>query len=253
VGRYERSDAEGRFTFERLESGTYSLRGGGATVPGGFGDDGGSGRLGAALVSDLVVEDGGLLEGIEMRLRRAGGIAGSVTGNDGPVAGATVFIRDAGGRTIQGFSTIVTDGGGRFEHMSLAPGNYTVGARTADAVSRAEVAAHVREGDRTEVRLHVEEGVMLRVVAETSEGDPARASVSVVDEHGREHASLLSMARLQAEFTEGLSTTEINVGPVPPGDYRVTVTSESGEVEECAITLSASPFERKLRVRFDGR
>jgi uncharacterized membrane protein len=153
---------------------------------------------------------------------------------------------------VHSFSTILSDENGRFESAGLTPGDYTVSARTAEAVTSKSAAARVREGDETEVELRVEDGVIVRVVAETTEGDPARATVSVVDEEGREHANLRSMASLQTEFSEGLSTTEIRVGPVPPGKYVVTVTSEGGKVEQRTITLSASRSERKLRLRFEG-
>ena len=79
-----------------------------------------------------------------------------------------------------------TSGAIAADEVILAPGDYSVSARTTEAVTRGGVAARVREGDQTEVRLRVEDGVMVRVVAETPAGDPTRATVSVIDEEGRE-------------------------------------------------------------------
>lgn len=237
----ERTDEAGRFRFTRLLPARYTLRAGGERV--------GLERLGASVVAGIEVGESTRIRDLRIQLPRSGKLRGRVLDAAGrPAAGVTIFVRDRTGRTLEPFSSTLTDAEGRFERDGIAPGEVSVSAR-GDGLASPEVGPlRIREGAETEVELRLGEGTMLRVVVEDPEGRTIRAELSVLDEAGREHASLRSFASMQTFFAEGFSTTEQRVGPLPPGNYEVVVTTSEGHVERRPVKLSGRA-ERKLRLR----
>ncbi len=244
-GREVQTEQDGSFSFERVRAGEYDLRAG-SDAQMYFG--GSSPNYGVALLPKITVEEGGALDGLELRLREPGTIVGRVVKADGsPAARATVWIRDASGRVLNPRSWCVTDGSGRFSFPGASEGRHAVLARTELAATN-EVAIDVHPGAENEVELRLQEGTILLVAVEDEQGKALRAQLRVYDENEREVSGLGSMQDVERAMTEGFSTREQKIGPLPPGRYRVEGTAQDGARAAKPVTLNGQP-ERRLRLR----
>ncbi|HVS08391.1 MAG TPA: carboxypeptidase regulatory-like domain-containing protein [Planctomycetota bacterium] len=239
-GRSIRTDGDGRYEFAGLAPGTYAVR---ATPPA-------EGRtLAVAVRGGVVVAADRATSGIDLRLARAGTISGKVLDAERrPAEGASVYVRDAQGRIVQ--SAIQADAGGRFRFDGAGPGGYTLLARKGDLASRESAAVDVDEGETSEVELVLEPGTLLRVSVEDGEGASVRAALSVTDERGRELARLMGRDTLEAMMSEGFSSTEQRVGPLPAGRYTVRATASDGRSATRPVTL-AGQGERRVKLRLE--
>ena len=237
--RYEATGEDGDFTFQRLRPGSYVVQAGGRD----WNDE----PTGA--VSVIVSVSEGERTEVRLALQEAGTIEGVILGQDGsPIEGATVFFRISGGTVQTSRQPVISGGDGNFRNNGLAPGTVTVVARTSGGSTKESAPIQVRSGDISTVELILEEGTLLRCVCEDSEGNPIRASVSVVDEDGREQTGLRTREQWMEVFTGGGEQRETRVGPVPPGKYEVIFTTDDGETARRVLRLTGRP-ERKVRVR----
>jgi protocatechuate 3,4-dioxygenase beta subunit len=243
------TDDAGRYELVWLEPGRYTVSVGGAAFGGMFGEGGAS--YGRQLRSGIEVGADEGVDGIDFKLRKPGRIEGLVRGSDGkPVAEAAIFLRDGAGRVLERFSMIATDGSGRFAYDGLEPGEYVVLARSATETSGESAPVRVREDGTAEVELTLGPGTMLLVTLSDDEGNPIECSVSVTDEHGRQVNGMLSLTEVMQAFSSGqFSSKEQRVGPLPPGKYKVQVTTEDGRSTTKPVNLTGQA-ERKLNVRF---
>ncbi len=241
------TDAEGRYELVWLAEGTYSVAVGGAPLGGLLG---GSARGGRQVREGVRVREGERMEGIDFDLREAGSLRGIVKGADGgPVAEAALFLRDASGRPLERLSMVATDAAGRFAYDGLEAGEYTVSARKGDRASDERARVLVREGESSEVELALGAATVLLVTVSNEDGSEVEASLTVLDEAGRQVNGVVSFAEILAAWSAGqLSSREQRVGPLAPGKYRVIVTAADGRKETKPVTLSGQP-ERKLNVR----
>lgn len=248
MGRNQETREDGTFELANLRPGTYTLRVGNSGFAGLFGQ---TARHGTALVSGIKLEKNQVRDGIVVQLDAPCTIEGTVRGNDGKAAGgASIFVRDAQGRTINPMSSCTTDADGRFRFDGAAPGNYTLIARRDELSSRDSAPVSTRAGQPATVELVLETGTMLKVSVEDKEGKTVRASVSVVDSAGREYANLMSTEAFGQMFADGFSSTERRIGPLPPGKYRVTATDDQGKSESKPLNLSGQA-ERDMRIKLD--
>ncbi|MCH2106431.1 MAG: carboxypeptidase-like regulatory domain-containing protein, partial [Planctomycetes bacterium] len=237
--RYEGAGEDGEFSFLRLRPGSYIVQAGGRT----WRDE----PTGA--VSQLVDVEEGQQVDLRLELEDPGTVEGVVLAQDGsPVEGATVFFRTAVGTVQTSRQPVVTGGDGKFRHNGLAPGSVTVVARSSSGSTQESASVQVRAGDISNVELVLEEGTILRCVCEDAAGDPLRASISVVDEEGREQTSLRTREQWMEVFTGGGEQRETRVGPLPPGKYEVIFTTDDGETARRVVRLTGRP-ERRVRVR----
>jgi uncharacterized GH25 family protein len=237
--RYETSAEDGSFAFKRLRAGSYVVQAGGRE----WNDK----PTGAVSVTVTISEDEGA--DVRLELQEAGTIEGIVLGQDGaPLEGATVFFRFGGGTVQTSRQPVMSGGDGKFRNNGLSPGAVTVVARTGSGSTKESAPVMVRSGDISTVELILEEGTLLRCVCEDSAGDPIRASVSVVDEDGREQTGLRTREQWMEVFTGGGEQRETRVGPVPPGKYEVIFTTDDGDTARRVLRLTGRP-ERKVRVR----
>lgn len=242
------ADADGRYAFESLEPGVYTVRANVATF-GGAADE----AWGAAVADGVVVARDAVTDGVDFKLERAGAVEGVVQDPSGtPLAGAGVFVRDAAGRVLSPVATATTGAGGRFRRAGLAPGEYTLSVRGEGVAANDAARVVVQSGETSEVRLSVEAGVTVRVALEDPDGAARRARVEVLDGDGREVGALLTQRQLRALFNEGSSSRERVVGPLPPGRYTVRATTEDGRVSERRVTLRERDEEKLVRLRLDA-
>jgi len=240
------ADDRGVYAFEDLEAGVYTVR---ANVAG-FGG-GADGDLGSAVIPGIVVEEDRRTSGVDFRLEKAGRVEGVVRGTDGqPVARASVFFRDEDGHLVSAVASTTTDATGRFEHDALAPGTYLVSVRADEHASNDEAAVTVRSGETSEVELAVETGTLVRVKLVDPDGLAKRSRVEVFDRDGREVGGLISARALRAQFTEGASSSEHEIGPLPPGRYRVIGTLSDGTTVDRSVRLRGEEV-KEVTLRLD--
>ena len=107
-GKSAETDEAGRFVFEELQPGTYSIAAGGASGRFVFGSDdapkhGRAVRGALKLAKDQVIDDADLV------LSLPGLVEGVVRDAEGkPVAGATVFARNAEGQLVNRFGSVAS-------------------------------------------------------------------------------------------------------------------------------------------------
>jgi hypothetical protein len=203
-------------------------------------------------VRDVEVGEGNAVRGVDFQLGAGCELEGKVLDASGkPVPEAGIFVRDEQGRPVEHISMIASDAGGTFRLHGLAPGRYTVSARTDALVSDGEASAVLREGEPASVELRMESGTILLVTVSGADGKAIEASFSVVDDKGRQVNGLYSMADLMRVFTEGgFNAKEQRVGPLAPGKYKITAIGPDGKKTTKPVTLSGQA-ERKVNLELD--
>ena len=244
-GSARASEGDGSFLFEHLWPGTYDLQVGGV---GNFMVESAD-NLGSLVVPGIEVNENENVDGIEVRLAAAGKLTGRVLDAGGePVGGAAIFVRDASGRLITNLSSVMSNAAGRFTYPGLSPGRVTVSARSDAFVSAESRAVEIRSGESTELEIRVDTGTYFEVSL-TEDKEPVRARVRVEDEAGRQVNGLYSIEDLQSFFSEGFSSRERRVGPVPPGKYTLIATTLDGKEAKKSVTAKAGQSLRKIRLR----
>ena len=245
TGNQAVTQADGTYSFEHLEPGSYTVRVGGLSN---FGSSESRG-FGAMVQDGIELAADEHVDGIDFQLSEAGKLTGTVRDGAGsPVARATVFVRDEGGRILSQASSCITDAAGRFTYEGIQPGRFTLRARTGDLACEDSPPVVVAAGEATEVDLVLEGGVDL-LVSLTDEGEPVRARVEVLDDEGRPVGGLLSTDDLESLFAQGFDSRERRVGPVPPGRYTLIATSLDGKEARKTVTVRAGKEERRVRLR----
>lgn len=243
------TDEDGNYDILELDPGTYTLRFGSPGFgPGARGNSQGS-TYGRAVIDKVEVSVSAVTSGVNVEIQGAGRITGIVQDLSGsPVAGATIFVRDKSGRSIDTLSTTRTGSSGRFTYDRISPGTYSVSART-DAAAAPEVTnVVVKESEDANVELDLADGSMLIITTIDDEEEPVRAQLSVLDKEGREMTGMLTVDIFR-NFGSGISTTEQKVGPVTPGRYTVLATSQDGRTVKKRVTVR-DKAETKVRVKF---
>ena len=248
MGRSQQTAEDGSFQLLNLRPGSYTLRVGNSGFAGAFGQ---SARFGTAVVTGIELAEGQSRDDIVVRLDAPCTLEGIVRASDGkPVSGAAVFVRDSAGRVINPLSSCMSNTEGRFKFDGAAQGTYTLSARREQQTTRESGPVRASPGEANSVELVMEGGTMLKVAVEDAQGKPVRASIRVVDDAGREYGNMMSAESFRSMFSEGFSSTEQKMGPLPPGKYRVTATDDAGKSDSKPLSLSGQP-ERNLRIKLD--
>jgi hypothetical protein len=240
------TNEDGRYSFEYLRPGTYAVAAGGALFGGAFGGGAQAGRL---VHSNLRVEEGKTLDGIDFELDEPGKILGRVVDAAGaPMKDASVFVRDSEGHLLDRLSMITSAADGSFAYDGVAAGEYLVSARGKGLASTESAPVRVEKGGSANVELAVHPGTKLVVEVVDDDGKSVQALISVVDQSGREMQGMLGFAEMASGFSEGFDSSKQTVGPLPPGSYTVTAIAEGGSKTSKPVSLDGQP-ERKLKLR----
>lgn len=232
---------DGAYEFEDLAPGTYVVRAGGAMISLFMGNAMGVGRTCSPPIALAADED---RRGVDVVLGDACELAGRVVDEAGaPRSGVSIHLYDAAGTPLDAMGSARTNAAGRFVCEGIAPGTYTVLARSGTSASRMSGPVAVRAAGADEVELVLAGGTVLVVSLRDVDGELLRASVSVVDERGREHGGLIGYGALF--FGEmGGEAPATRVGPLAPGAYTVRARTQDGRGAERALVLrSSSPEE----------
>ncbi|MBK7875823.1 MAG: carboxypeptidase regulatory-like domain-containing protein [Planctomycetes bacterium] len=248
-GNSRTTDEGGRYAFEDLNPGVYTVAAGGeGTAPFGFGDRSSFGR---AVRGGLRIEGDKVLDGIDLKLEQPGAITGIVRDSQGnAVSGATIYARTKDGELVHRFGVVSSDASGKYTYKGLAAGTYTLSARTKTLAAKDGAAVALREGESATCDLVVETGTILRVTITDKDDKPVRATLSIQDERGNEVSGMIAMDAMMDLMSKGISSTERTFGPLAPGKYVVSATTTDGKKVKKPVTLSGQD-ERKLRLRPD--
>jgi hypothetical protein len=167
-----------------------------------------------------------------------------------PVVGATVFAWDERGQAVDPLSTCRTDGTGSFAYAGLAPGSYTLGARTRTLASAESAPLVAREENRRGSSLTALPGTTLIVSFEDADGARLHGSISVRDEHGHEMNGVNGIESLESLLSEGLDSSAERIGPLPAGKYQAAATAADGRSAKRTIELRGQE-ERSVKLRVD--
>ena len=243
------TDESGSYDILELDPGTYTVRFGSPGFgPGARGSSSGS-SVGRAVIDKVEVSSSAVTSNVDIEVQGAGRITGIVKDLSGsPVSGATIFVRDKSGRSIDSLSTTRTGASGRFTYDRISPGTYSVSARTDAAAAPEVTGVTVKESEDANVELDLADGSMLIITTVDDEQEPVRAQLSVQDKEGREMTGMLTVDIFR-NFGSGISTTEQKVGPVTPGRYTVLATSKDGRTVKKRVTVR-DKAETKIRVKF---
>lgn len=241
------TDESGAYEIADLEPGTYAVAAGGAAFQ--FGNQADA-QYGRAMRTGIEVGADATVEGVDLVLPLPGKLGGTAKDTSGmPVAGATVFVRDASGEPLSRMSSVATDAAGRFVYPGVGPGVYSVSARTQTLASAESALVTVREGVKSDVELVMERGTIV-VVTVTDGDEPARASVTVRDDKGREMSQLASLVAIERLLTEGVARKERRIGPLPSGEYTVEASTADGRTAKKRVTLRGQE-ERTVVLRVE--
>jgi protocatechuate 3,4-dioxygenase beta subunit len=242
VHGWNQTKADGAFDFDGLSPGTYQI-----TVNDMAALRGGISKHGLAHVDDLRLEDGGSIQGLEIRLKEAAFIEGLVrTSSGAPAIGAHISVRDERGQMQSNWWRAASDGAGHFRVDGLAPGTWSVSAQLDREVSDESEPVHLESGSTATVDLDLRIGTMLRVVVEDADGKVVGAALSVRDAHGLEHASAFYVPQSSEASSAGRS-----IGPLAPGKYEVTATNHDGVHASESVSLNGQS-EQAVRLRLGG-
>lgn len=214
------TDAKGRFSFDGLPAGTYRITARELTFV--------AGRSGGGVLPGIVLADGEVREGLELRLGGGGDLHVRVVDSSGPRAQAVVRLLDAAGLPAGILQVQLTDADGKATFSGLPAGTYRALVDADDAAPTTSREVRIAESGEDSVEVLLTGGVAVRVVLEGE--PPATRSgemlvFSVWDAAGRlvrAGPASLSTVLGKAQRKDGL-----RVGSLRPGTYRVRVESSS--------------------------
>lgn len=234
------TDEEGRFDFDGLAPGTYTVQCGGSQ---GWARTTGP-AYGLWRRDDVEIVEGAPVE-LAIELEVGATLEGRVSDAAGePVGGATLFLHREDGTVDTNWGRNQTDGAGRFEVGGIAQGTYTVTARTGQLVSEPTGPVTVAAGDRRSIDVVVREGALIVVRSTRADGSPAKPRLTVRDAEGHQFHAMWSGR--PGPSVEG----ERRFGPVPPGTY--TVVAEEGEQRlERTVEVTAATSDSVVELAFE--
>jgi len=130
----------------------------------------------------------------------------------------------------------------------VAPGRYTVSARTADLASAESELVEVQEKGSSEALITVDAGTMLKVSVVDELDGLVQAKITVSDDEGRQVNGMISYHEIVSSTQRLYNTEEETVGPLAAGRYTVTAVAHDGRTVSKPVTLSGQQ-ERKLKIR----
>ena len=241
------SGAGGSFSFDSIGPGSYVLAAGGASL---LGDS--QGAPARVLRGPFTLERDETVEGLEIRLEEAGRLRVKVVDTSGsPVPEAAVFVRDAQGRMTENFTLASTTIAGIRTIDGLAPGDYTVSARTARLATGESAPVTVRAGETSDLEVLARPGVILIAALRGDDDADLRTSrIQVLDEDGRDVSRCMGMMDVEALYgEEGFSLDQRRFGPLEPGRYRVLVRTAAGREASKPVRLDETSDRERVILR----
>ncbi len=219
-------DDDGSFTFDHLPAGSY--------------------RVGVAksmqanaVIDDVWLDPNGDVSGIELRTGETAKVEVLVLDSAGsPVAGAEVFAQNQKGLMLALHASIRTSSSGRLKLKHLGEGNFHFFARHGDEASPLSSTVSVGSHGEDPIRLTLEKGAR-GVIQVMDAGRAVPARLWIVNSRGDDFSSTLQTFDLNRYIREGNNSSKYDVGPLPPGTYKVRARVQDGRTVEGEFLLSA--------------
>ena len=240
------TDENGRYVFELLPPGTYSVQAGG---PGSAISRSVDDTRGASVAPEVVLTEGAQIDDLDFELSTGLSLRGIVLDAAGdPVRQANVFVRNEDGHSLESLSTLQTDATGAFQVRGLGGGLHSLMARKGTLATPIVTGIEARpDAPAVELRLGPATDLIVRVDVD-GELDPG-ARVIVEDEAGQPVSALSSLEE-EVRRLNAFRSDEFRFGPLPPGRYRVIARASDGRIEDRRVDLRGQA-ERRLRLRLD--
>ncbi|MBI5434361.1 MAG: carboxypeptidase regulatory-like domain-containing protein [Planctomycetes bacterium] len=217
----ERTDDQGAFRFEHLQSSTYEV-----TVRSSRWGDGPRYAPSAPLAIRL--GEGPVERGVEIALEPSLAIVGVVKSTEGaPIAGASV-LAVAKERPDVRPERATTDAEGRFKIESVGAGRFDVSA-THERFAGAKIADfELVKGEEKSVEIVLQEGVPVKVRVSAADGSPlSGATATLTAKGGAATGDVTDWNRTFNNLFEGKGVTdtrgELELGYFAPGAYALSV------------------------------
>lgn len=243
------ASGDGAFEFFDLPPGRYQIAAGGTSMGNAAFD-----AVGREVVGQFEVGEGQEIEGLEVVAAPTGALSVRVTAPDGtPLADAGVFLRDALGRHTEFVSLLFTDDDGRCLCGTVAPGRYTVCARSASLATQESDPVEVRAGETATLELVAVPASRLIVQVNRARGQPGMGvTLTVTDEAGRDVTGRIGARDTENLYgKDSLSFDERRFGPLPPGRYRVTARGPAGGVASTAVRITGNREVRRVTLNLE--
>lgn len=217
---------DGSFTFDHLPAGSYRI---GVAKS----------MQATAVIDDVWLEPNGEVRGIELLTGDVAKVEVLVLDSAGsPVAGAEVFAQNQKGIMLAPHANIRTSSSGHLKLKHLGRGNYHFFARHGDEASPLSSTVPVGSSDDDPIRLTLAKGA--RGVIQIMDGGRAvPARLWIVNSHGDDFSSTLQTFDIGRYIREGNNSSKYDVGPLPPGTYKVRARVQDGRTAKGEILLSA--------------
>ncbi len=214
------TDGTGKYTVDWLRPGSYRVTAGGVRYGGMFGSPSPWGKGAGVLVEIRASEQVG---DVDFRLQAGGSLVGIARDSYGePVPGAAIYAYDSTGQPVERLTFVSTDNSGAYKFDGLAPGEYTLLARSEFMAGERSEVLFVQGQKATKHDLVLELGTLLEVEVHDTEGNPVEANVRVVDEDGFEVSGAISFGQLVSAMQGGSAKTLRQIGPLAAGRYVVS-------------------------------
>jgi hypothetical protein len=212
------TDAQGRFSIE-IEEGTYQL---GAS----------DGNQSGLHEGEVTVVRGGLVDGLIIRLRPTGSLAGKVfvQANHEPIEGARVVLRQADSGWNQ---RVISDASGSFRLDQLVPGTYSLGLHRSgfSVAQRADVL--IQAGQETSMEFALSRMALVKGSVTDALGRPPEEAYIIA----QETSTLRNKPVRLSTSTDGDGQYQLD--DLPPGSYRL----------EARLTMQGKPVVREITVQ----
>lgn len=244
------TDAEGRYDVQALRPGSFTVQAGASIVEAMLGTGASVGR---ASLHGVKVSENEWKKDVDLRLQEPATVRVKVIDEAGNlVEGAHVFARDEDGHLLDAFSVVSTGKDGVARYEGLGAGRFTFQARVKDRATGESERITVEAGETKDLEMTLREATRLVVRVQDENGGPAEAIVTVLDEAGRDVASMFALSEISEAFSDGTLSRDVQrVGPLPRGKYRVKATRDDGKSVEKSVTLSGQA-EKSVTLKFDA-
>lgn len=241
-----RTDTSGRYVVSGLRPGDYQISAGGASFLGTA--DSAPARV---TVGPRSVSKDEVLSDVDLQLVEPGTINITVTDSTGAgVSGASVFLLDDQGRHSEMFSVQSTGQGGTLRMNSVAPGTYTLSARTGDLASQESLILNVRAGEASAMVLPLESGTLIDATVKLNGEAVAGGTLQIIDAEGRDLTRRMGLADTQQIYQgDAFTMTSRVFGPFPPGDYMVKASGPDGTAGTRRVRLKGTKARQKVTVK----
>jgi protocatechuate 3,4-dioxygenase beta subunit len=206
-----------------------------------------------ARTSGVVVEEGGVTDGVEVKVSKGVVVKGHVTDaqSGAPIANASVTFTQSGspGAPIMILSEatdsgLTTDADGRFEADGLAPGTQTVHVTHPDYTDASQ--SFTVQADGASVEIHMDQGGVLGGTVTSDTGQPVAGADVMISQAGGGGFRFGDFAGLGSQPTVTDTAGRFSFDHLSPGRYTLAASLRSATSAPLDVVLQAGQPQENL-------